>query len=299
MPDDPPAVDPAPAEAAELPALVPITPELGWFAATTLAYVAVFAPQFAWMGERWLHSDYYGHGLFIPLISAYLIHRRQEVLDALAGAPDRLGLGVAAVGLLLHLAAVHVDVHFVSIFAAILVLWGLIGWLWGRRLALGVLFPIAYLGFMAPVDRLLVDGISSPLQLLSATMAAGFGSAIGMPVTRDGVVVSLPGYTFEVAVACSGLKSIITLLALGTLYAYIVRAAWWRRAVLVIATVPVALLANACRIVVLLLIARSMGANAAEGFFHSFSGVVVFGIGLGALYGVGRLLGCRALRDDI
>jgi exosortase len=149
------------------------------------------------------------------------------------------------------------------------------------------------------VDRLLIDAFASPLQLTAAKMAAGFGGAIGIPVTRDGVNLSVPQYTFEVAVPCSGLKSLTTMGALAVLFAYLVKGPLWRRLVIVASAVPVALLANATRVTLILLVAQSMGANMAEGFFHGFSGVMVFAIGLLGLYAVGRLLGCHALRDDI
>ena len=273
--------------------------ELLWLAAIGIGFAAAFGPELVWMFGRWMHSEYYGHGIFIPLVSAYLIYRRRDVAAAVAGAPDRLGLVLALVGLLLQVLAVVVDVNFASNFAAIIVLWGFVAWSWGRRTALVLLFPIAYLSFMVPVDRLLIDAFASPLQLTAAKMAAGFGGAIGVPVVRDGVNLSVPHYTFEVAVPCSGLKSLTTMGALAALFAYLVKGPTWRRLVLVASALPVALLANATRVTLILLVAQSMGASMAEGFFHSFSGVVVFAVGLLGLYGVGRLLGCHALRDDI
>jgi len=270
-----------------------------WLAAIGIGFAAAFGPELIWMFGRWMDSEYYGHGLFIPLISAYLMYRRRNAVAALVGRPDRLGLVLVIVGLLLHLLAVVVDVNFACNFAAIIVLWGFIAWSWGRPVALALLFPIAYLSFMVPIDRLLIDAFASPLQLTAAKMAAGFSGAIGIPVTRDGVNLSVPQYTFEVAVPCSGLKSLTTMGALSVLFAFLVKGPLWRRLVLVASALPVALLANATRVTLILLVAQSMGANMAEGFFHSFSGVVVFAIGLLGLYGVGRLLRCHTLRDDI
>ena len=273
--------------------------ELVWLAAVGIGFAAAFGPELIWMFGRWMASEYYGHGLFIPLISAYLMYRRRDAVAALVARPDRLGAVLIVVGLLLHVLAVLVDVNFASNFAAIIVLWGFVAWSWGRPAALALLFPIAYLSFMVPVDRLLIDAFASPLQLTAAKMASGFSGAIGIPVTRDGVNLSVPQYTFEVAVPCSGLKSLTTMTALAALFAYLVKGRLWRRLVLVGSALPVALLANASRVTLILLVARSMGANMAEGFFHGFSGVVVFVIGLLGLYGVGRLLGCHTLRDGI
>jgi exosortase len=272
--------------------------DLAWLSAIGLGFAVAFGPEFIWMFGRWLNSPYYGHGLLVPVVSAYLMFRRRDAVRGLVSPGDRLGLVAIIAGLVMHLLAVQVDVNFASCFAAIVVLWGVIAWVWGRPVALALLFPVAYLGFMVPVDRLLIDAFASPLQLLSAEMAGGFAQAIGVPVTRDGVNLGVPGYTFEVAVPCSGLKSLITMLALGTLYAHLVKARLWQRLALVAGAVPIALLANVGRVTLTLLLARSMGARIADGFFHSLSGVLVFALGLLGLYGLGRLLKCHALRSD-
>jgi exosortase len=277
---------------------VPIVDLVG-LAAVAAAFTATFAPQLLWMWERWMRSEYYGHGLLIPPVAAYLICRRRETLVSLPKSRDGLGLVLVVAGVFLHLVALQLDVNFVSAFATIPVLLGLIAWIWGRVVLLAVLFPICYLAFAVPVDRLLIDAFSSPLQLTAAKMAATFGQVIGVPMSREGVNISVPEYSFEVAIACSGLKSLITMGALATLYAYLLQAATWQRVALVASSVPVALFANSVRVTLILLLARSMGERAAEGFFHSFSGAVVFMLGLGAIYGIGRLLRCRSLRSDI
>jgi len=267
--------------------------------AIAVAVAATFGPQLVWMVGRWWNSEYYGHGFFVAPVAAYLIYRRREFLIELPTSRSLLGLALVVFGLLLHLAAALVDVNFVSGFALVVVLGGLVLWLWGNEVGLALLFPVGYLCFMVPVDRLLIDAFSSPLQLMAAKLAFVFGQVIGMPVEREGVNLLVPGYTFEVAVACSGLKSFITMIALAALFAYIVKAVLWRRLVLVASSIPVALLANAVRVVVIMLIAQSLGPKAAEGFLHGFSGVIVFAVGLGALYGLGKVLGCHNLRDDI
>lgn len=304
MADDP-ALQPSPAGRSNGPApeqtrpwRVPV-PDLVGLAAVAAAFTAAFGPHLVWVWERWMASEYYGHGLLIPPVVAYLIYRRRELLISAPKSRDGLGLALTVGGVFLHLIATQLDVNFVSAFAMIPVLLGLAGWLWGRTVLLAVLFPICYLGFAVPVDRLLIDAFSSPLQLMAAKVAAVFGQVIGLPIAREGVNISVPEYSFEVAIACSGLKSLITMTALAALYAYLLEAKAWQRAAVLASSVPVALLANSVRVTLILLLARSMGERAAEGFFHTFSGGVVFMVGLAAIYGIGRLLGCRSLRDDI
>ncbi len=268
-------------------------------AALVALVAANFGPQLVWMWGRWMNSEYYGHGILIPPLVAYLIWRRRAALAELPRSSDRLGLVLVGVGLLIHLAAVQADVNFMSLFALLPIIWGLVLWLRGRHFALAVLFPIVYLGFMVPVDRLLIDAFSSPLQLLAAKMATGFSQLIGIPVVREGVNLSTPEYTFEVAIACSGLKSLTTLTALATLYAYLVEGRLWRKALLVMSSLPIALVANAARVTLIVIVARSLGPKAATGFLHGLSGMVVFTVGLLVLYGVGRVIQCHKLRDDI
>ena len=277
---------------------VPLTDVIG-LSALAATVTLNFAPFLFWMWERWMKSEYYGHGVLVLPIAGYLVWRRREALAALPKAADGLGLVLVVVGLMLHLLAAQVTVNFLSGFALLPILLGLALWLWGRRVALALLFPIAYLAFMVPVDRLLVDAFSSPLQLLAAKVATAFGRGIGMPVTREGVNISLPEYTFEVAIACSGLKSLISMSALAALFAYLLEGRLWRRALIVLAVLPVALVANAARITTILLIAQSLGEKAATGFFHGASGIIVFLFGLLALLGIARLTGCHRLRDDI
>lgn len=260
---------------------------------------ACFAPYLGWMWEIWWRSPYYGHGLLIPLVSGWLVYaRRRDFLRARDGG-NVWGLPAIVVGLGIHALAVYWDVNFPQGFAMILVLAGLIVLLFGWERARVVAFPVAFLGFMVPVDRLLVTQFSNPLQLISARLAAAFPQVIGLPVALHGTSIAIPGYTFEVAQACSGLKSIIAMGALSALFAYLVVAPTWKRLVLVVASVPVALAANAVRITVTLMLGRTFSPSVAEGFFHSVSGVLVFALALLGLFGVAKGLRCERMRDDI
>jgi len=304
MADDPALERPSADDARDAPNTRGLTlriPPAHWLGLVALAgaFAANFGPHLVWMWGRWMKSDYYGHGFLIPLVAAYLIYRRREYLASAPAAPDGLGLGLVVGGVFVSLVGTQLDVNFVSAFAMIPVLLGLVGWLWGRNVLLACVFPVCYLSFMVPIDPLLIDAFSGPLQLTAAKMAAAFAQIIGIPVWREGINISVPEYSFEVAIACSGLKSLITMTALATLYAYLLEGQAWQRAVVIASSVPVALVANSVRVTLILLLARSMGERAAEGFFHGFSGTVVFMVGLGAIYGIGRLVGCRHLRDGI
>lgn len=111
--------------------------------------------------------------------------------------------------------------------------------------------------------------------------------------------MTIPDYTFEVAIPCSGLKSAIALTALGALYAYLLVGPLWKRWLVFAASLPVALMANGARLWLTLVLAASLGPKTAEGFFHELSGIFVFIIALAGLFGIGSLIGCSQIREDI
>ena len=261
--------------------------------------IACFNQYIVWMADRWWRDEYYGHGMFIPLVSGYLISRRAAALRALPQRNFARGLPIIALGLGLHLLASTADVNFPSGFGLVLTIFGMTVWLWGWPVARGCAFPIAFLAFMVPLGRLLVDKAGMPMQLLAAQLGGTFAAHVGIPVHIEGTTLSVPGYTFAVAAACSGLKSVIAMTALAALYAYLVQARLWQRVLIVAGCVPVALLSNAIRVAVTLVLGKALGRGAAEGFLHTASGALVFIVALIGLTLLASLLQCNQLRDDV
>lgn len=261
--------------------------------------ILCFAHYLGWMCRIWLRSDYYGHGPLIPVVAGYLVYTRRRELAQAAGTRYVWGIPFIAGGLLVHTAAVYLDVNFPQGFALIAVVFGVIVLLRGWNAGRALWFPIAFLAFMVPTGRILVNKFSLPLQLGSTKVAVLFPMLLGLPVEVRGTTIEIPEYTFEVAEACSGLKSSIAMLALAALFAYLIVAPPWKRLAVFVAGLPVALLANAGRITLTLMLARSLGAETAEGFFHSFSGVLVFVLGLTGLFLVSKGLRCDKMREGI
>jgi exosortase A len=265
----------------------------------TVLVAGVFHQHFVWLVRKGWQNEYYGHGFLIPLVSLYLIHRRWGELQRLPREGYGWGLPVVICGLALQLLAVAKDVNFPQGFALVCVITGLVIWLCGWPVAKALAFPLAYLLFAVPMGRFLVDQLAQPMQLMSAQAAGGAAAFLGMPIQVDGTTIDLPDYRFEVAIACSGLKSAIALSALGALFAYAVQGPLWKRWLLFVLSVPAAIVANGFRIWLTLVLARSLGPRAAEGFFHTLSGLVVFLVALLTLFGIGALIGCRTIRDDV
>lgn len=293
------ASEPTPQPAAD--SAVSRPPTLAWLGPSllALAVAGAYHEYLAWMFEQWWKDPYYGHGILIPLVAGYLIWRQRERLAMLPRVGATQGLWVTGAAMLLHLAGLFVGAHFISGFALVATLYGLVIWLWGRPVAQALWFPFVFLLFMVPLARLLVDRLAQPMQLMSAQGAGWLAAWLIGKVKVDGVSLITRDYVFEVAIPCSGLKSLIAMSALGALFAYLVEGPPWKRWLLFVGSAPIALLANLARIVVTLVLGNSLGPAAAEGFFHSVSGAAVFLFGLAGLFLLGRLLGCRHLREGI
>lgn len=264
---------------------------------TGLLYFA-FRDFLGWVTERWWHDEYYGHGLLIPPLSAYLIYRQWPRLRDQGEGGNGWGLLVIAGGLFLHLAAIYYGANFASGFALIAVLYGLAIWFLGWPRARSLTFAFAFLGFAVPLTRWLIDEFAQPMQAFSAQGAAHMASAFGILNQVDGADIITRDYTFKVAIPCSGLKSIIAMSALGALVAYVLEGPRWKRWLLFAFSLPVAVAANLIRIFVTLVLGNSLGPEAAEGFFHTASGALVFVLALGGLLLIGGALGCRQMRAD-
>jgi exosortase len=151
-------------------------------------------------------------------------------------------------------------------------------------------FPIAFLLLMIPVPAVIFNPITFPLQLLSSRFGEWTLSACQVPVLREGNVIQMANTSLEVAEACSGIRSLISLLTLGIVYGYFIEPRIWLRMALALSTVPIAIVANAIRVSGTGLAAHFYGAEAAEGFFHTFSGWLVFIVAFVMLFVLHRVL---------
>jgi len=166
----------------------------------------------------------------------------------------------------------------------------LFGWRTGREVA----FPIGFLAFGLALFRGLLDSVGFALQGATAVGAYTLAHAVGIPVIRDGLVLSSQTFAFIVADTCSGMSSLVSLLALAALWTYVAQGSLRARSAVVLSTLPLVLIANSTRVALVLLVAQLMGQDAALGFFHSASSFVLFGLAVAGLMFVSRVVGCRA-----
>ncbi|MCP5462664.1 MAG: exosortase/archaeosortase family protein [bacterium] len=251
-----------------------------------------FFNPFSYMIGEWKErlDSSYTPGPFVPIVVAYMIWAKREKLCSISPMPSKAGLILIIVSLILHFFAQKGDLHRISIFAFVLMVYGMILYFLGKEFFINLVYPVGYLMFMVPMEFL--DGmIGVPLRIVASQWAGVILSMLGFHIARAGTQIEMIGiFSFDVAAPCSGLKSLVSLTALGCAFAYITQRQNWKRAVLIIAAIPIAMLANVFRIVFLGLIAVTFGADAALGFFHSFSGFFLFTFALMTLTGLGKLL---------
>lgn len=257
------------------------------------AFLLLFWPTFRWMIERFDASDsFYSHGWLVPLASGWLVWQRRARLSACESSASMWGLALLAPCILLQVLAARLSVHFVSGLAMVGVVAGLCWTLAGAWVLRVLAFPILFLLFMVPLPGILLIGISFKLKLLAAAVATKAVTWFGIAATQAGSIVCLPGVTVIIDDTCSGLRSLISLLALSTLWTSFLgdQARGWQRLTLLAAALPLAIGANAVRLVLLMLLAVFCGPAMAEGFVHYWSGIVVFGVAVAVLAWLGNRL---------
>ena len=241
----------------------------------------LYFPVLRYLAVQWLNDPNYRHGLLIPVISGYLLYQRRAELKAAewnGGTIPGVILIIGACGLLLGgTAAAELFTTRLSIPTFLL---GLAlftrGWAFTKIAA----FPVLFLYLMVPLPYIIYYKLTFPLQILSAKLSAGILKLIHVSVFRRGNILVLPSYTLEVVAACSGLRSLMTMITLALVLAVFSGLSLPRRAVLVACAIPAALLANTLRLTVIAFGAYVINPAFAEGFLHDISGFIVFFSGL-------------------
>lgn len=242
------------------------------------------------MVSDWYHDPNYSHGFLVPLISAYFLYERRGQLRSSAVRPNNLGL-LVVVGSLLLLIAGYVGTEYFSMRSSLIFLIaGIVLYWFGWEILKILALPIGYLLFMVPLPYIVYDAIAFPLKLFVAQYSVKALKAMSIIVLREGNIIMFPQVVLEVADACSGLRSLMSLLALSVAYAFLSQKVPWKRGVLIAAAVPIAIVTNGFRVIATGVLAQYWGARAAEGFFHEFAGLVVFGLAIVLLISTGALL---------
>lgn len=243
----------------------------------------LYADSLAFLFGRWLGNEDYSHGMFVPLISLFLVWKARHHIADVRIENSWCGLAVISAGLVLYwigeLATLYVLQH-VSLWMVIV---GLVIALIGVRGARAIAFPLSYLLSSIPLPVFLYASLSSQLQLWSSALGVAFMQFVGVTAFRDGNVIDLGLVQLQVVEACSGIRYLFPLTSLALLCAYLFKDWMWKRVVLVLSSIPISILVNGFRIGMIGVLVEWYGQGAAEGFYHLFEGWLLFMASLGLL----------------
>ena len=244
--------------------------------AVAVAFAFLFRDVIAKLVYDWGHDDNYSHGFLIVPIALYFAWERRARLMSAAPAGSMLGLVVVVGSIATLIAGILGAELFLSRVAIIGLVAGMVLFILGWHHLRVLTLPIAFLLLMIPLPAIIFNQIAFPLQLFASQVGEMALTMWGIPVLREGNVMILANTTLEVAEACSGIRSLVSLLTLGIVYSYFTDSRQWVRLTATLATIPIAIAANGLRVAGTGIAAHYYGADAATGFFHTFSGWLVF-----------------------
>ena len=238
----------------------------------------------------WINYPDYSHGLLIPFFAAFLVWDQRKLLLATPLKGSWAGIPLVALGLFVLLVGVFGADLFLSRISFILLAAGLIWTLLGSQMLGRSKFLLFVLALAIPLPTVLFNHITFPLQLLASEVSSGILPLAGVPVLREGNVINLPAMPLEVAEACSGIRSLMSLFTVAVIFGYFLERGTLRRTLLALCSVPIAVAANVARIVGTGLCVQYWDPEKALGFFHEFSGWLMFLVSLGCLYLIHSLM---------
>ncbi len=263
-------------------------PWLAWAWIGALLLVS-YTPVLWRLVRQWDTDPDMGHGFFVPVVAAFIAWQKRRELLALAPSPNWWGLAVVLYGALqLYIATLGAEL-FLARTAFVISIIGVILLLRGTAYIRVLAFPLFLLFFMIPIPSVVYNSLTFPLQLLASRVSTSALDWMQIPVLREGNVLELAQQKLSVVEACSGIRSLLSLSFLSLVYGYFFESKIWMRVVLFLATIPIAIVANASR-VTLTGVLTEYKPELAEGFFHTASGWVIFMVALAILIVLHQIL---------
>lgn len=271
--------------------LRPLPVHLPWLVILA-GFAAMYLPVYWWAANGIWQSDDQAHGPIVLAVTVGLVWLRRQALLAAEPQPAyAAGWSAFLLGLLLYLVGRAIDISILLFGAQMPILLGAVLIVGGWPAVRALWFPLIYLVFMIPLPGTLVDALTGPLKQWVSVIAENLLYTAGYPIARDGVMLSIGQYQLLVADACSGLNSMFSLSALGTLYMYIVaRTSRLHNAIMLVSILPVAFAANIVRVLTLVLVTYHLGDEAGQGFLHGAAGIVLMVAALLILFAIDGVL---------
>ncbi|MBF0522899.1 MAG: exosortase/archaeosortase family protein [Candidatus Omnitrophica bacterium] len=256
-----------------------------------ILFILAYFPILHWMWDRWFVRDsYYSHGVLVPFVSCFLIWQIRDKLKMIKPKESPLGLPLIIIGLVIYLLSSLFRIYFSSGLSMLIVLYGMVLYFWGKEMFLKISFPLAFLLFMVPLPEVAIVNISFRLKMFATTLATWLLNHMRIPAVQQGSIIKMPTSEVIVDDVCSGLRSLISLMALGSIFAYWLKGPIIKRCVLFASAIPIAVITNVCRVLILASISEIWGPQYINHFVHDGTGFVVFALAFLLLYSIGKLL---------
>lgn len=238
--------------------------------------ILMYIPTFGYLWHRWMADSQYSLAFLVPFVSGYFTWKKWPEVRGLKRSPVNWGLAMLIFAVFLHLVGILLDISGPSGVSLIICLVGLCLYFHGAALVRTLAFPLAYTVFMIPIPGGVLDLVGFPLQLWASGSTATILRLMGMEVTRNGVELWVAGAHYQVAEACSGMSSLVALVGVTAVFAYITRLPAAYKWVLFALALPIALASNVVRITTIALVGYQWGQEAALNIYHDWSSPILF-----------------------
>ena len=266
-------------------------PRPGIYLLPAVVLLLVYLPTLYDLVVDWATDDNYSHGFLVPIVSFYLIWIRRDQLTAPGESTGRAGLIFIILGLVMFVAGTAAAEYFTARLSFVILLFGLTWYLFGEPIIRQTWFAFFFLCFMIPIPYVIYYVVAFPLQVAATKITVGVMSTIGMEVVRQGNIIHLAnGQALEVAEACSGMRSLVALFAIGAVWAYLFQKNPISRVILFLSTLPIAIIANVVRVLITTLIVATVTVKITDEPLHTLMGLSVFVIEFVGLFIVGAIL---------
>jgi exosortase len=246
----------------------------------------LYWPTLRWLVNSWLSSNYYSHGFLVPFVSAFFVWIKRKQLRLEKSIP--VAIPVFILGLALYISSMVWDIRFFGALSLLAILTASVFYFFGRHGARTLIFPLCFLLFMIPFP--FVSDLTVKLQQIAITGSSHLLAFFGLPITTSGAEIYLGQSPFTIGIACSGIDTFVALLALATIYAYILYGNFYKRAGLFVLAIPIAIISNTLRIVSIILVAYYVNITTATTWYHDIASPIFFFIAFGILLIIGWLM---------
>lgn len=266
---------------------------------TAILYAPVFFDLYR---SGWKLLDY-THAYFILPVSLWIVWQNRAKLRELAFGETQnsyrgLGLTLLVLGVLLYFFGWRQEYLFIKTVSLLPVLFGVTLYVWGPAVTRVMSFPIGYLLLLVPPPMGILDAVTLPMRYATSVAATVILQLLMLPVRREGLLIYIGTSEIYMGAPCSGLRSLVTMLSLGLVYAYFSRGPFRKKLILTGCIIPFALIGNLVRVLAMCLVTYFFGEEVGQGFYHNFSGIVIFVILVLSLIWLDRRLGGEDYEEE-